>query len=137
MVRDWWDLAVRPFAQKFLKLLEIAAVGYCILLGPIQSGESVNASPQTYFNPRPFPSHFFAAYTSVATATRTMINPKEYLDILRGERARERDREREMISQRAYLSPCLLTPFDERDHQNTSYIKRFCRDSIELTKECC
>lgn len=53
--------------------------GYCILFGPIQSSESVNASPHTYFRPRPLPSHFLAPYAHVNAVIRS--SRPRYLDI--------------------------------------------------------
>jgi len=50
-----------------------------MLFGPIQSSESVSASPHTYFRPRPLPSHFLAPYAYVK-AVIISIRPR-YLDI--------------------------------------------------------
>lgn len=58
-----------------------------MLFGPIQSAESVSASPHTYFKPNPFPSHFFAPYTW-AHAVITRIRPR-YLDIWKLQREKD------------------------------------------------
>lgn len=59
-------------AQKKIKM--DTHEGYCILFGPIQSLESVSASPQTYLRPRPLPRHLFEAKLLVIATVKKIDN---------------------------------------------------------------
>lgn len=55
---------------------ETTHAGYGELFGPVQSFESVSASPHTYFKPMPLPSHFLAEQRWTALVVSKRTKPK-------------------------------------------------------------